>query len=995
MKSNDADLIQQTINGDDKAFSLLVEKYQKQIHALAWQKIGDFHIAQEITQDTFLTAYQKLETLKHYNRFAGWLYVIADRKCKNWFRKKKLKLQSIEVTDPVELEEVYYSEYMTQQREGAAHKKRRAIVQKLLSQLKESERTVVNLYYIAEMTCEDIGKFLGVSPNTVRSRLHRARNRLKKEESMIKENLSSFHLPSQFTENIMKKISDLKPIVPPTTKPFLPIAISAASAILVLFLFGIGAQNYIRFQEPYNWNAENPSTIEIADTQLVIDIPVKPIVQVQNGNRINIGQGNGLDQNSDSTLFAAQSNDDSTQTIKGDWVKTNGPEGGPVRILFNSTQGELYAGTDLFLYKMSDNKQRWDLISSDLPFKSALQMMEHGDSFYVVSYKEIFASVDKGKTWNSIGARPEGRLIGMTITDNAFYLALSKGVYQSKDNGKTWNIVDKNFQDKKISAMTTIDNTVFIATESGLFRLESDTWHKLKVNGRNGNIRLLVSTEEKLYVGLGNKEKYKLTSEFMKMLTTQKPSISLFYSTDLGITWKGIELQKKTLQNPRSISYKMTDRSTSEIPETIKGTTYQDNLLLYDSENRYYINDGIASLFDFPSSFSETTTPRAVVLRRESDIYVAGNDGVYRTDNAGKTWEQFNSGMSNSIPLNLFAINNTLYAKIGNQIMMSFDNGESWSPIVGKTGQITAIIESDGIIYIKGSKKNDHQLFRILNKGQHVSTVSEIPILKVPDFGEVMSEKVNNALLKTINEDGKKNLENEKKINPNQFDSEKFNEFYSQIMQDYLNNFVYYLIGSLAVHDSTYYVEFNKTLLRCKQGDKEWHNTGLKDESDVEVFDENNNLSKSIGFKIAVSGKTVFAGKRNGNLMMSVDEGDIWIDVTSKLPFIVDQFNDIAFSRNTVYVATNNGVVRSNNGINWQIITDTDGDSLIIERFAVEDLNVYGQVGKSIYQIDAKSDKWKQVTPEIPYQISCFDVDGQTLYVGTFGSGVHRFTLEE
>lgn len=72
MKYKDTELIERTLEGDQHAFAALVEKYQEQIHALAWQKIGDFHIAQEITQDAFVTAYQKLSTLTHHNRFAGW-----------------------------------------------------------------------------------------------------------------------------------------------------------------------------------------------------------------------------------------------------------------------------------------------------------------------------------------------------------------------------------------------------------------------------------------------------------------------------------------------------------------------------------------------------------------------------------------------------------------------------------------------------------------------------------------------------------------------------------------------------------------------------------------------------------------------------------------------------------------------------------------------------------------------------------------------------------
>ena len=56
MKNEDVDLIQRILSGDESAFTTLVEKYRKRIHSLAWREIADFHIAQEITQDTFIQA---------------------------------------------------------------------------------------------------------------------------------------------------------------------------------------------------------------------------------------------------------------------------------------------------------------------------------------------------------------------------------------------------------------------------------------------------------------------------------------------------------------------------------------------------------------------------------------------------------------------------------------------------------------------------------------------------------------------------------------------------------------------------------------------------------------------------------------------------------------------------------------------------------------------------------------------------------------------------
>ena len=285
MVNNDSELIQQTLEGDQQAFAALVEKYQKQIHALAWQKIGDFHIAQEITQDVFLTAYHKLTTLNDSNRLSGWLYVIANRKCIAWHRKKKPQPQSLDAMNPVEIEGVYYSVHINQQREDSANQKRRELVQKLLSKLQESERTVVNLYYIAEMTCEDIGKFLGVSPNTVRSRLHRARNRLRKDETMIKENKSSFQLPTQLTENIMQKISHNRPAAPSSSKPIIPWVIAASTLAVMLLMLGFGNHQYLtRFYKPYNFDATTEMTVDIIDTPIIAHMDAKPDVRTQIGS---------------------------------------------------------------------------------------------------------------------------------------------------------------------------------------------------------------------------------------------------------------------------------------------------------------------------------------------------------------------------------------------------------------------------------------------------------------------------------------------------------------------------------------------------------------------------------------------------------------------------------------------------------------------------------------------------------------------------------------
>ena len=71
-----------------------------------------------------------------------------------------------------------YKRYVSDQQQTETAEDRHELVKRLLAKLPESERTVVTLYYLGEMTAKDIGKFLGVSVNTVKSRLRRGRKRL-------------------------------------------------------------------------------------------------------------------------------------------------------------------------------------------------------------------------------------------------------------------------------------------------------------------------------------------------------------------------------------------------------------------------------------------------------------------------------------------------------------------------------------------------------------------------------------------------------------------------------------------------------------------------------------------------------------------------------------------------------------------------------------------------------------------------------------------------
>ena len=368
MKNDDVELIQSVLAGDDDAFSVLVRKYQKQVHALAWRKIGDFHIAEEITQDTFLKAYKRLATLKEPQQFVSWLYVIAANSCSSWLRKKRLQTQSLDHLDQADkeqLEKSAYSEYVVEENERMSGQAKRDVVKKLLAKLKESERTVMTLHYFGDMSCKEIGTFLGVSTNTVKSRLHRAQQRLQKEEPVIREALDNFQISPNLTETIMDEIVRTKVATPSSGKPLVPWAAAASTLIVVLLMLGFGNSQYLtRFQEPYSLDANAEMSIEIVDAPRVADLESKTVIQSQ-VRSVNVqNENSNPEKQPDVAAVIAETQ---TDEITEDYTKWELPKAakarlgkGSIRAMQFSPDGDhLAVGSDIgvWLYDAETGKE--------------------------------------------------------------------------------------------------------------------------------------------------------------------------------------------------------------------------------------------------------------------------------------------------------------------------------------------------------------------------------------------------------------------------------------------------------------------------------------------------------------------------------------------------------------------------------------------------------------------------------------------------------------
>ena len=1019
MKNDDVQLIHRILDGDDTAFTELVEKYQKSVHALAWRKIGDFHIAEEITQDTFLKAYQNLSTLKRPQRFASWLYVIASRRCLAWQRKKRILTKPLEETSSAQIEKETYSQYVVNENSRITAETQRDVVKKLLAKLPESERTIITLHYFSEMSSSEIGAFLGISANTIRSRLRRAQQRLQKEETMIREALDHFQISPNLTDNIMQEINRLKPAAPSASKPLVPWVIAASSAILIVLMLGIGSRYLALFQKPYSLDAQAETTVELVDTHVVLNVDTKPDVRREFGNSNVLGKSNNRGEKPDEVLLAAaQTEGEDIVAPKQQWIQENGPVGsGYLMTLFSTQEGEIYVfnsggRSNSILYRLPVDRTEWQpvcdivsLLQTDIP-SDIVSMAKSNDILYIVvthdgrhNPNELYGSRDGGKTLSSVGKCPDGWVVGFEVMDDRFYLAFENQIFVSKDTGKTWSVLDEGLLIGEVNTLEVIQNTLFAATNTGLYYLDGDSWQRMQfpIPVPIPQVKTIVSlagTENYLYA---------LTAWDWQNVGPQERTWGLFRSTNKGQSWTDI--------TPKNASLIMGAEPFEDEPQATLAAM-NNTLLIIGWRGAAVvrsIDNGNTWTLEKTTNISlmSYSVHNAVALN-ENTFYLQGHSGIYRSIDGGISWTRFNPEMTEKI-IDLICVKTSkeqntsgyLYAMFSGGrmedkwVFKSSDKGKSWR-VVNPEIQIqehipafTRIAESDGVLYAKGRGPTSWALMSLYRISEDRNTL--VPIKGMPVFSSSsLSNLLHRGPAKGSDKSYFEQLQ-ESSVGANQFFKQLdqmsyIAENFRRLYQDHLYRFG--LRGPFAVSGNTFYFEYNFKLFRWEPGDTEWYDTGQE---------ETVRLTWKIierELKLAVSGDTVYVGKRDGHLVVSFDRGTNWIDLTPALPFPFKTFKEIVFAGSTVYVATDAGILTSDDGRHWRTVTDAEGTNLIMEHLAVDENTLYGVTKDTgIYRLE--SGTWEQVVSEIPDSVTSLAVDGDTLYVGTEDNGMLHFNLEK
>jgi RNA polymerase sigma-70 factor (ECF subfamily) len=180
IEQDDALLVIACKNGDQEAFSLLVQRYQRRIFNLVFRMLQNYDEACEITQETFLAAWQGLPAFRGEARFTTWLYRIAYNCSLKQLeaRKRDQVLQAALLSEQALEDEDHRSTHLAQL-------DRQEMVQEQLSQLPPKYRVVLILRHLQDMTYEEMAEVLTMPIGTIKTHLFRARN-------LFKERLQAF-----------------------------------------------------------------------------------------------------------------------------------------------------------------------------------------------------------------------------------------------------------------------------------------------------------------------------------------------------------------------------------------------------------------------------------------------------------------------------------------------------------------------------------------------------------------------------------------------------------------------------------------------------------------------------------------------------------------------------------------------------------------------------------------------------------------------------------
>ncbi len=170
----DQSFVEKTLAGDTQAYAFLVNRHKDLVYTVALRMMKNREEAEEIAQDTFVKAYQRLASFKGEAKFSTWLYRIAYHASLDALKRNKRML----ATEDVEMYGDDMSESSPDVIQQLSDEERRQKIRQAIGQLMPKDAAVITLFYLEEHSIKEVAVALDMSDSQVKVRLHRSRKKL-------------------------------------------------------------------------------------------------------------------------------------------------------------------------------------------------------------------------------------------------------------------------------------------------------------------------------------------------------------------------------------------------------------------------------------------------------------------------------------------------------------------------------------------------------------------------------------------------------------------------------------------------------------------------------------------------------------------------------------------------------------------------------------------------------------------------------------------------
>lgn len=182
---NERELIAKAKDGDDTAFEQLVRSYEKKVYATAYRYMGSEQDALDVSQDVFIRVFRFIKSFNEESSFSTWIYRITVNVCKDYIKKRQQRSElPLEVVMGEDEDDIFVNEISDSTYDPAEVFERAELsreIRKGIEELPDNYREIIIMRDLSDLSYEEIADALSIEIGTVKSRLARAREKLRKK----------------------------------------------------------------------------------------------------------------------------------------------------------------------------------------------------------------------------------------------------------------------------------------------------------------------------------------------------------------------------------------------------------------------------------------------------------------------------------------------------------------------------------------------------------------------------------------------------------------------------------------------------------------------------------------------------------------------------------------------------------------------------------------------------------------------------------------------